>query len=77
VNRETAPTTYWIALGAAAAIVIGSLGPWATALGGIVSANGTDGDGVITLILALIALAGLWAYWQEPRRGAAVGVLVL
>ena len=32
---------------------------------------------MLTLVFALIALAALWAYWQEPRRGPAVGVLVL
>ena len=46
-------------VGGVAAIVIGSLGPWATALGGIVTKNGTDGDGVITLVFALVALAAL------------------
>jgi len=33
---------------------IGSLLPWAEALGGMVTANGTDGDGAITLVVALI-----------------------
>ena len=72
-----APTTYWVALVAAVAVVIGSLGTWATALGGIVTVNGTDGDGTITAIFALVALAGLWAYRRKPRRVAAVGVLVI
>jgi hypothetical protein len=76
-SPRTAPTPPWIALGAAVAIVIGSLGTWVTALGGIVTANGTEGDGSITLIFALVALAGLGAYWNKPRRWTAVGVLVL
>jgi hypothetical protein len=76
-RRGTAPRTFWIALVAAGAVVIGSLGTWATALGGIVTVNGTSGDGVITVILALVALAGLWAYRNKPRRWAAVGVLLL
>jgi hypothetical protein len=40
--------------GAALLAVIGSFLPWAEALGGLLQKNGTDGDGVITLILALI-----------------------
>jgi hypothetical protein len=79
MSRETAPTTNWLVFGVAASVgvVIGSLGTWATVTGGV-SANGMDaGDGVLTLILALVALVGLWAYWKEPRRWAAVGVLVL
>jgi hypothetical protein len=76
-SLRTAPTTYWVALAAAAAVVIGSFGTWATALGGLLSKSGTEGDGVLTLVLAVVALLGLWAFWREPRRWAAVGVLVL
>jgi hypothetical protein len=43
-----------IIIGAAILAVIGSFLPWAEALGGLVKANGTDGDGVITLVVALI-----------------------
>ena len=35
-------------------VVVGSLGPWATFL--FVSANGTDGDGVLTLIFGVVVL---------------------
>ena len=76
-SLRTAPTTYWAALAAAAAVVIGSFGTWATALGGLLSKSGTEGDGVLTLVLAVVALLGLWAFWRKPRRWAAVGVLVL
>jgi len=69
--------SYWIALGAAGAIVIGSISPWATALGGIVNVNGTAGDGKITLILALVALVCLWAYWQGRVGLAAVVIVIL
>lgn len=37
-----------------AGVLVGSIGPWVDA--GFVSAAGTDGDGVITLVLGLIAL---------------------
>jgi hypothetical protein len=64
-----------VTVGAAAIVLVGSLLPWATArtVLGDVSINGTEGDGVLTLILALVAGAitvavivgkrpGMWAY---------------
>ncbi len=60
---------------AAVVILIGSVLPWATvsSLFGSASVNGTDGDGVITLILAIGigVLLGLW------RRGTAIAATVL
>lgn len=65
------------------AIVVGSLGPWATSLSFGVA--GTEGDGVITLVLAAGAAAALFAIharggitkfgdrWLAPVAG--VGVL--
>ncbi|MDI9978810.1 hypothetical protein [Rhodococcus sp. IEGM 1307] len=41
------------------AIVVGSLGPWATSLSFGVA--GTEGDGVISLVLAAVAAAALFA----------------
>lgn len=41
-------------VGAALLAFIGSFLPWAEALGGLVTANGTDGDGIMTLVVALI-----------------------
>jgi hypothetical protein len=38
---------------ACALLLVGSLGPWGTVLG--ISVAGTDGDGIFTLILALLA----------------------
>lgn len=43
---------------AAALILVGSLGPWGTVFG--ISVAGTEGDGVITLILAILAAAGVF-----------------
>lgn len=77
MKRETAPITYWFALAGVAEIVIGSFGRWATSVGGTETVNGTDGDGVITLFLVVIALAALGVYWKKRRRELAVGVLVL
>jgi Protein of unknown function (DUF2510) len=47
-----------IAAVGAAAVVVGSLGPWATASTpfGSIDVNGTEGDGKVTLILGAVAL---------------------
>ena len=49
-------------------VFIGSFGPWAVADEFGISAGGTDGDGSITLVLALIAAAP--AAWKLFRGGA-------
>jgi hypothetical protein len=66
-GQLTKPERIW-ACSAFGAAVIGSIGPWATI--GIFSKAGTDGDGVITLVLAIagIVLALLL------RRGARIAV---
>ncbi len=43
---------------AAGLVVIGSLGPWSSVLG--ISVAGTEGDGVITIALALLSAAGIY-----------------
>lgn len=56
----TAAPWRWIGLGGAVAIALGSVLPWAsinTALGSV-SVNGTDGDGVLTLGCAVVAVVG-------------------
>lgn len=61
-----------------AACVIGSLGPWATM--GVFSKAGTDGDGVITLILgivgATVVLSNRGAHKVRVVVGA-IGLLIL
>jgi hypothetical protein len=50
-------TGFHIMLGAGALLVVGALLPWATVIApfvGTISAAGTDGDGVITLVLGLL-----------------------
>ncbi len=60
---------------AAALILLGSFLPWATVSSafGSVSVKGTEGDGVLTLLLAL-ALAVLFGVW---KRGTAIAAVVL
>jgi hypothetical protein len=58
---------------------LGSLLPWASIdfLGATISKNGTDGDGVLTLIGALL-IAGLAIppLWGRARKGLFIGALV-
>lgn len=68
------PGTFWSTAACVAVLVIGSVGPWATA--GVISVAGTDGDGVITLILALAAGAALVRYATAGDRRALVGAAV-
>jgi len=78
-----APATPWtthvqlLVLGGVVALAVGSFLPWVKASVGVFSAttNGTDGDGILTLILAgLIALLFLLV---KPRRVAAIVTTVL
>lgn len=61
------PGDFWLLLAAAAAVAIGSVGPWAT--NALVTANGLDGDGWITLVMAGICAAALYqAFNDDPIR---------
>jgi hypothetical protein len=53
----------WVAYGGAGAVVLGSLLPWVTVHSafGSISIAGTEGDGVITLIIGLAFAAGFAA----------------
>lgn len=69
-----------VALGAAVATGVGSALPWATVSApfiGTVSKNGLDGDGVITLVAAVIAGALIVSSWSGGNRGRWIGVGVL
>jgi hypothetical protein len=65
----------WITAAGAVLIAVGSLGPWATALG--LSTAGTDGDGVLTLIFAVGIGALLWAAWSSGRRGPLIACAIV
>lgn len=53
------------ALVASVGVVIGSIGPWATFLA--LSKGGMDGDGIITLILGVLAAAALFGVFNLGR----------
>lgn len=55
LNRLTVPER--VSIGSMAVVVIAAFLPWVSLFG--ISARGTDGDGVITLILALVGIGVL------------------
>src|SRR4051812_29206395 len=65
-------TVYRSQIGALVAMVIGSVGPWASVFG--ISVAGTHGDGQIVVALAVIS-AVLLALSPNPRPKAATGKL--
>jgi Protein of unknown function (DUF2510) len=76
-TRSTSPAPWIIAVAGALAIV-GSILPWATVRTGFgeLSVSGTDGDGVITLVLG-IALVGLGLCGFTRARQILSGVSLL
>ncbi len=66
---------YWWALASAGLIIVGSLGPWAKALGGLLSRDGVDGDGIITLICGVLAIGVLIAEGAGATRSRSLFAL--
>lgn len=60
-----------ILLVAAIVIILGSVLPWAS-VGGFATINGTDGDGVLTLILGVAVIVVALAF-VRPRAGRGGG----
>ncbi len=75
--RRTRPTwLFWAGIGAAAALVIGGLGPWVTVLGD--SANGTEvDDGWLTIGCGCLVAALLLVAHMRGKAGVAVRVALL
>jgi Protein of unknown function (DUF2510) len=63
--------------GGAAGLAIGALLPWVKAEAGIFSAtkNGIEGDGVLTLLLAIAIALVCWLA-RRPRRAAVVAIVL-
>ncbi|HEX6417232.1 MAG TPA: hypothetical protein VFZ77_02005 [Acidimicrobiales bacterium] len=64
----------WLLVVGTAVVAIGALLPWATVNAGLVSVSkaGTDGDGVITLLLALVVGGLVLAKWKAGLSRAVV-----
>ena len=79
ISRLTVPER--LSLGAMAVVVIAAFLPWASVLG--ISARGTDGDGVITLIVALVgivvlaATSGLFRPEKTSGKVSQIALIVL
>ena len=73
MNLTRAQALLLTGYGGAALVFVGSLMPWVTGPFGI-AVSGTSGDGVITLLLALISL-GRFALAVRPNRAAAWPVI--
>jgi hypothetical protein len=74
------PQARWLWLGGAAAVVIGAILPRASVATpfGTISKNGTDGDGIITMILGIATGVLLVIRWNRARaRGLTIAALVL
>jgi hypothetical protein len=75
----------WLLVAGVVVVAFGALLPWATLNAGIISVSkaGTDGDGVITLLLAIVVGVLLLAKWKAGLSRAVVivalvlGVIVL
>jgi hypothetical protein len=59
---------------AALVVVIGSLGPWASF--GPFSASGTQGDGIVSLALAIVAAFMVWRWSGKPAMWKLVIALI-
>lgn len=72
------PGSFWVAVAGLAAMAIGAFGPWATALGGAVTVNGTSGsrDGWLVLGAAVIAGACLATYASRGLTSRLAGATV-
>jgi hypothetical protein len=57
-------------------MVLGAIGPWATAFG-VLSVSGTDGDGVIVLLAGLVVGAMVWLWYVRRARHLMLIVAVL
>jgi len=67
-------------LGGAVAVVIGAVLPWASLSTpfGTISKNGSDGDGIITMVFGIATGALLVIRWNRARaRGLTIAALVL
>lgn len=74
-SRGPTEAATWIAVAAAIAAVVGSVGPWVEAT--FATTDGLDGDGWMTLAFGAAALALLLLTRGEAHRDAALALLAL
>jgi hypothetical protein len=68
----------WGCLVAAGFAVIGALGPWRNAFGGLITVHGTDdgGDGVAVIILAGLYALAIGRHFSAPKRWLAIAAAI-
>jgi hypothetical protein len=66
------PLAFWWAIGASALMIVGGLGPWATALS-VIDVSGTHGDGWLVIGAGVLAAAILLT--SPSDAGPIVGIL--
>jgi len=79
LTRTTAsrrPPVFWSTAAAAALMIIGGFGPWATVLGAL-SVSGTNGDGWFLIIGGIAAGALLFTHASKPRSWKAILMTVI
>lgn len=71
---ETDARSKWLLVAGTAVVAVAALLPWATVNAGFISVTkaGTDGDGIITLVLALVVGGLLLAKWKAGLSRAVV-----
>lgn len=72
------PPAFWVSVASVAAMVIGAFGPWASALGGAITINGTSGgrDGWLLLVAAVIAALFLVGYASSGVASRLTGAAI-
>jgi hypothetical protein len=71
---ESLRRTLAVGYSAALVVIIGSLGPWATF--GPFSASGTQGDGIVSMVFAIITAFMVWRWSGKPAMWKlAIGML--
>ncbi len=80
-SRPSAQLLFYGAGIAGVLLIAGSLGPWVRLsglLGGTLSVAGTQGDGIITLVLGVLVIAlAILGIMREPGRRLVCGVMLL
>jgi hypothetical protein len=57
------------------ALALGAVGPWVKA--GQVTASGVDGDGLYTLLFAIMAAFVFWRWSQFPQSEVLIGIMII
>jgi hypothetical protein len=72
------PPLFWVAVASCVLLIIGGLGPWASAIQGILDVSGTDGgDGWFPIVGGLLSLGTLFLTAAGHKRRHSVVLLLV